>query len=64
MDVLAEGASESCYDLTLELYLERAECEILSSKLDLAAALIEELLGKVAPRPIGPKRVVFRMLSS
>ena len=28
-----------CYDLTLELFLERAECEILSSNLEQAAAL-------------------------
>jgi predicted ATPase len=44
MDVLAEGAWQNCYNLTLELYLERAECEILSSNLELAALLIEELL--------------------
>ena len=44
MDVLAEAAWQNCYNLTLELYLERAECEILSSSLQLAALLIEELL--------------------
>jgi predicted ATPase len=46
MDVLAKAAWQNCYNLTLELYLERAECEILSSNLELAATLIEELLLK------------------
>src|SRR5260370_23516488 len=34
------------YDLTLNLFLERAECEILSSNLEQAAGLIEALLIK------------------
>ena len=62
MDVLAEGAWEDCYDLTLELYLERAECEILSSKLDLAAALIEELLRKGRSKTDRAEACRLRML--
>ena len=62
MDVLAEGAWEDCYDLTLELYLERAECEILSSKLDLAAAIIEELLRKGRSKTDRAEACRLRML--
>ena len=62
MDVLAEGAWEDCYNLTLELYLERAECEILSSKLDLAAALIEELLRKGRSKTDRAEACRLRML--
>ena len=62
MDVLAEGAWEDCYDLILELYLERAECEILSSKLDLAAALIEELLRKGRSKTDRAEACRLRML--
>jgi PAS domain S-box-containing protein len=62
MDTLADEMWQNCYDLTLELYLERAECEILSSKLDLAAALIEELLRKCRSKTDRAEACRLRML--
>lgn len=44
MALLTDEGWQRCYDLTLGLYLERAESELLSSNLEQAAGLIEELL--------------------
>ncbi len=44
--VLSDEGWQRSYDLTLGLFLERAECEILSSNLEQAAGLIEALLIK------------------
>jgi PAS domain S-box-containing protein len=44
--VLSDDGWQRCYDLTLNLFLERAECEILSSNLEQAAGLVEALLIK------------------
>jgi PAS domain S-box-containing protein len=41
--VLSDEGWQRSYDLTLGLYLERAECEILNSNLEQAAGLIEVL---------------------
>jgi PAS domain S-box-containing protein len=62
MDILADEMWQDCYDLTLDLYLERAECEILSSKLDPAAALIEELLRKCRSKTDRAEACRLRML--
>src|SRR4029077_10033024 len=62
MDVLAEGAWENCYKLALELSLERAECEIFSSNLEPAAALIEELLLKASSKTDRAEACRLRML--
>src|SRR5216683_695328 len=44
--VLSDEGWQRSYDLTLGLFLERAECEILSSNLEQAAGLVEALLIK------------------
>src|SRR5712672_1856919 len=44
--ILSEDGWQRSYDLTLNLFLERAECEILSSNLEQAAGLVEVLLVK------------------
>ncbi len=44
--VLSDEGWQRSYDLTLSLFLERAECEILSSNLEQAAELVEVLLIK------------------
>src|SRR3984957_12107934 len=44
--VLSNEGWQRSYDLTLNLFLERAECEILNSNLEQAAGLIEVLLIK------------------
>ena len=62
MDVLAEGAWQNCYKLALELSLERAECEIFSSNLEPAAALIEELLLKASSKTDRAEACRLRML--
>jgi PAS domain S-box-containing protein len=62
MDILTEAAWRNCYDLTLELYLERAECEILCSNLELAAALIDELLLKASSKVERAEACRLRML--
>ena len=42
--VLSDEGWQKSYDLTLGLFLERAECEILNSNLEQAAGLVEALL--------------------
>ena len=42
--VLSDEGWQKSYDLTLGLFLERAECEILNSNLEQAAELVEALL--------------------
>jgi PAS domain S-box-containing protein len=42
--VLSDDGWQKSYDLTLGLFLERAECEILNSNLEQAAGLVEALL--------------------
>ncbi|MER8732500.1 AAA family ATPase [Mesorhizobium sp. M1227] len=44
--VLSDDGWQRSYDLTLNLFLERAECEILSSNQEQAAGLVEVLLIK------------------
>jgi PAS domain S-box-containing protein len=44
--VLSDEGWQRSYDLTLGLFLERAECEILNSNLEQAAGLVETLLIK------------------
>jgi PAS domain S-box-containing protein len=44
--VLSDDGWQRSYDLTLNLFLERAECEILSSNLEQATGLVEVLLIK------------------
>jgi PAS domain S-box-containing protein len=44
--VLSDDGWQRSYDLTLNLFLERAECEILNSNLEQAAGLVEVLLIK------------------
>jgi predicted ATPase len=44
--ILSDEGWQRSYDLTLNLFLERAECEILSSNLEQAAGLVEALLIK------------------
>jgi PAS domain S-box-containing protein len=44
--ILSDEGWQRSYDLTLGLFLERAECEILNSNLDQAAGLVEALLVK------------------
>jgi predicted ATPase len=44
--VLSDDGWERSYDLTLNLFLKRAECEILNSNLERAAGLVETLLIK------------------
>jgi PAS domain S-box-containing protein len=44
--VLSDEGWQRSYDLMLGLFLERAECEILNSKLEQAAGLVEVLLIK------------------
>src|ERR1700760_3732912 len=44
--VLSDEGWQRSYDLTLGLFLERAECEILNSNLEQAAGLVEVLLIK------------------
>ncbi|SIO17909.1 PAS domain S-box-containing protein [Bradyrhizobium erythrophlei] len=44
--VLSDEGWQRSYDLTLGLFLERAECEILNSNLEQAAGLVEALLIK------------------
>src|SRR5260370_32667596 len=44
--ILSDDGWQRSYDLTLNLFLERAECEILSSNLEQAAGLVEALLIK------------------
>jgi PAS domain S-box-containing protein len=46
IDVLSDEGWQRSYDLTLSLFLERAECEILNSNLEQAAGLVEALLIK------------------
>jgi PAS domain S-box-containing protein len=44
--ILSDEGWQRSYDLTLGLFLERAECEILNSNLEQAAGLVEALLIK------------------
>jgi PAS domain S-box-containing protein len=44
--ILSDEGWQRSYDLTLGLFLERAECEILNSNLEQATALLEALLIK------------------
>ncbi|WP_197086971.1 trifunctional serine/threonine-protein kinase/ATP-binding protein/sensor histidine kinase [Bradyrhizobium sp. LTSPM299] len=44
--VLSDDGWQRSYDLTLNLFLERTECEILNSNLEQAAGLVEVLLFK------------------
>jgi PAS domain S-box-containing protein len=44
--VLSDDGWQRSYDLTLNLFLERTECEILNSNLEQAAGLVEVLLIK------------------
>src|SRR5260370_16774913 len=46
MGVVSGDGWQRSYDLTLNLFLERAECEIISSNLEQAAGLVEVLLVK------------------
>jgi predicted ATPase/signal transduction histidine kinase len=62
MEILTEEAWQRCYSLTLDLYLERVECEILCSNLKLAAALIEELLLKGRSKTDRAEACRLRML--
>jgi predicted ATPase len=62
MEILAEEAWQRCSSLTLDLYLERADCEILCSNLELAAALIEELLLKGRSKTDRAEACRLRML--
>ncbi len=48
--LLDENDWSSQYELTLNLWLERAECEFLTGALDAAGQLIEQLLQRVASK--------------
>ncbi|WP_051346538.1 trifunctional serine/threonine-protein kinase/ATP-binding protein/sensor histidine kinase [Bradyrhizobium sp. th.b2] len=48
--VLSDDGWQRSYDLTLGLFLERAECEILNSNLEQAAGLVEVLLIKAGSK--------------
>jgi PAS domain S-box-containing protein len=50
MAVLAEGDWDNQYDLMFSLWLERAECEFLTSNFDTAEQLIGELLQRGASK--------------
>ena len=50
MALLDEGDWSSRYELTFSLWLERAECEFLTSHFDTAEQLIEELLRRGATK--------------
>src|SRR5258706_1432996 len=48
--ILSDEGWQRSYDLMLGLFLERAECEILSSNLEQAAGLVEALLIKASSK--------------
>ena len=46
MDMLTQEGWHSCYELALDMRIERAECEILNANFEEAARLIAELLDR------------------
>ncbi|MEI9952824.1 MAG: AAA family ATPase [Pseudomonadota bacterium] len=44
--LLPRDSWERCHELTRELYLQRAECEILNANFDVARGVVRELLGR------------------